>query len=68
MLSKEQIKKSSEIAVKGMHPPAGWNYEAWESAKLACRQAVEEYVLNPVRNKVDIQKTLKEAEKAAKKR
>lgn len=65
-LSKEQIKKDSEKAVKGMHPPAGFNYEAWESAKLACRRAVDEYVLNPVRHKKDIEQANREAEKIIK--
>ena len=67
-LTTEQIKGASKLAVRGMHTPQGWNDESWEAAKLACRQAVEEYVLNPVRNKVDIQKTIKEAEKAAKRK
>ena len=63
-LTTEQIKKDSAKAVKDMHTPKGWSDEAWEAAKRACRQAIDEYELNTVRNKVDIQKTLKEAEKA----
>ena len=67
-LTTEQIKQASKLAIKGMHTPKGWSEEAWEAAKVACIRAVEGYVLNPVRNKIDIQKTIKEAEKVAKRK
>ncbi|KKL71287.1 hypothetical protein LCGC14_2096420 [marine sediment metagenome] len=67
-LTTEQIKKSSEIAVRGFRIPKGWSEEAWLAATRACISAKEEYVLNSVRNKVSIHEALKIAEKAAKRK
>ncbi len=67
MLSKEQIKKSSEIALKGYHVPAGWDEADWEYRKERCRKAKSEFVPNAVRNAADIKEALKLAEKIAKK-
>ncbi len=67
-LTTEQIKQASKLAAKDYHTPKGWSDESWEATKLACRQAIDEYELNTVRNKVDIQKAIKEAEKVAKRK
>ncbi len=66
-LTTEQIKKSSEIAMKGYHVPAGWSEADWEYRKERCRKAKSEFVPNAVRNEVDIKEANKLAEKIAKK-
>ena len=68
MLTKEQIKRASKIAVKGYHVPVGWSEDDWEDRKERCRRAKEEFVPNFVRNQVDIKEAIKLAEKAAKKK
>ena len=65
MLTKEQIKKSSEKAVKGFHIPAGWGKETWEHNMLMCIKT-ELFVPNAVRNQVEIKEAVKQAEKGKK--
>ena len=62
-LTTEEIKRASKLAVKGYHPPKGYTEETWEAAKLACRRAIDEYVLNTVRNKMEIKESIRLAEK-----
>ena len=62
MLTKEQIKKSSEKAVKNFHIPAGWGKETWEHNMLMCIKT-EMFVPNAVRNQVEIKEAVKQAEK-----
>ena len=67
-LTTEDIKRASKLAAKDYHTPKGWSDESWEATKLACRRVVDEYELNPVKNKVEISQAIKEAEKAVKKK
>ncbi len=67
-LTTEEIKRASKLAVRGYHIPKGYTEESWEGAKLACRRAVDEYVLNPVRNKVAIREAAKIIKRAKEKK
>lgn len=67
MLTTEQIKRASKIAMKGYHVPATWSEATWEYCKMMCRRT-KEFVPNAIQNAASIKEAIKIAEKAARKK
>lgn len=67
-LTTEEIKRASKIAVKGYHTPKGFSKGTWEHNMGVCNRIGVDYVPNAIRNKVDIQRALRESVKAMKKK
>ena len=65
-ITREQIKRASEIAEKDYHIPLTWSKETWESSMGQSNRAIKEFVPNAERNKVSILEAIKKAEKEKK--